>query len=69
MKNINELPRKKLKELRQKKGWTQQELADKIGKQHAIISKYESGDVDMTVAVLGELAEVLGVKPGRFFQE
>ncbi|WP_414043709.1 helix-turn-helix domain-containing protein [Macrococcus sp. EM39E] len=54
----------RLKELRVKKGWTQEQLGERIGVQKAAINKYEKGLVknpkDKTV---NQLAELFNVSP------
>ena len=58
--NIN-IPRGDLiKELRLKKGWTQQELGEKIKKSVGAISKFEQGE-SFTLATAQSLAKALGV--------
>ena len=54
-----------IRELREKKGWTQQELADKAGLYQATISNLESGrSRRIEFDKLDAIAEALGVQPG-----
>ena len=50
-----------LKEVREKKDLTQQELAEKINKDRSTVSNYETGDSKPTIYVLSDLATALGV--------
>lgn len=52
----------RLKELREKRGWTQQELATKVGASRNTINRLEIGNRTPSLALLICLAEVLGVK-------
>jgi transcriptional regulator with XRE-family HTH domain len=51
----------KLKELRDAKGWTQDDLAEATGMNRVTIAKYESGRSEPKSASLGKLAMALGV--------
>ena len=58
--------RKKVKELRKRKGWTQQELADYLESSQARIAKLEAGDPSVSmdfmfkaIFALGETQETL----------
>lgn len=51
----------RLREVREKKDLTQQELAEKINKDRCTVSNYETGDSKPTIYVLSDLATVLGV--------
>ena len=55
-----------IKDLRQKKGITQRELAQLIGVQPSMISRYEAGKVIPTFQKMKALAEVFGVKTQDF---
>lgn len=50
-----------IKDFRLKSGYTQQELADKVGITKAAISKYEKGQRQPRLEMLKKIAEVLGV--------
>jgi transcriptional regulator with XRE-family HTH domain len=52
----------RLREIRQRKYLTQQELADKIGSTKANISRLESGDQEPRISTVRRLAEALGVE-------
>ncbi|MED2185360.1 helix-turn-helix transcriptional regulator [Bacillus wiedmannii] len=51
----------KLKEVREKKDLTQQELVEKINKDRSTVLNYETGDSKPTIYVLSDLATALGV--------
>jgi len=53
---------KTIKALRDKKGWTQLELATKIGVTPSTIYNWERGKFVPRVGQLRELAQVLGVR-------
>lgn len=49
---------------RQKKGWTQQQLAGEISEPVELIKKYENGSIVPVGAVLGKIKRALGIKHG-----
>ena len=55
--------RLKLREIRQRKFLTQQQLADKIGTTKANISRLENGTQEPRPSTVLRLAEALGVAP------
>jgi len=55
-----------LKELRRNKGLTQKDLADRIGVQSSIISRYENGILKPTATKLQAMADALGVNSSDF---
>lgn len=59
----------KIKELRLKKGITQQELADAMDLSISTISLYESGQRKPGINALSRLGEVLGVDPSYFISD
>ena len=52
----------RIKKYRKEKGFTQQQLADAIGKSKSIIQKYESNSTNVNINILQEISEVLEVK-------
>lgn len=56
----------KLKEIRTTKGFTQKELAEKVGVDTSSISKYETGVAEPSYDVLMKLSRVLGVSIDSF---
>ncbi len=54
----------KIKKYRTKRGMTQKELANKINRKRALISRYETGDLNnMPIQVLVRIAKALSVSP------
>ena len=52
----------RIRELRLKKGWSQDVFADKSGFHRAQIGAFERGEMNLTLASLHLLAQTLGVK-------
>lgn len=53
---------KRLKALRQERGWTQSELAARAGVHRSFIAKLEAGRQDPALTTLEKLAKALRVK-------
>jgi ribosome-binding protein aMBF1 (putative translation factor) len=51
---------------RLKSGFTQKQLADKMGVKQNMISDYEKGRRRLTKKMAARIAEILNVKPSRF---
>lgn len=49
----------RIKTLRKKRGYNQKELADLLGKSLRTVQKYESGEIEVSIAMVNELARVL----------
>jgi len=45
-------------------GFTQQQVADQLGKPQSFVAKYEGGERRLDIVELVEIAKVLGVDPG-----
>ena len=54
---------------RKKLGYSQKELAKKLGVSQAMVSQYESGDCNFTIESLCRIALVLGLYPSISFSE
>ena len=55
-----------IKEYRILNNWSQEDLARKVGyKDRTIISKIESGSVDLSQSKIAEFAKVFGITPGK----
>lgn len=52
---------KNIRFLRKRKGWTQEDLANRIGKKKSIIGNYEKGVTEPSLAILMRLGELFGV--------
>lgn len=50
-----------LRDARKASGMTQQQLADKIGKQRAYVSLIERGETDMQLSTFIQISEALGL--------
>lgn len=62
--------RYKIKSLREGKGMTQKDLAEKSGVSRSIISKLENGEeITTRTSTLSKIANVLGEKVGDIFLE
>ena len=57
----------RIRTLRKRKGYNQQELADILGKSLRTVQKYESGEIEVSIAVANQLAEVLDTTPTFLF--
>lgn len=56
----------KIKELRKSRGWTQEELGEKLGVKKAAIQKYEKGEiVNLKLATIKKLCEIFQIPPGQ----
>ena len=53
----------KIRQLRQSRRMTQDELAAAIHKSRATLSKYESGDISMDLNTLYDLSDAFGIHP------
>lgn len=51
-----------IKRLREGKGWSQAELAERIGKSRAAISQYEHNETTPRMGVIEDMCSVFGVK-------
>lgn len=52
----------RLKQLRAKRGWTQEQLAEKAGINRGYLARLETGRHDPTITTLEKLAKALRVK-------
>jgi transcriptional regulator with XRE-family HTH domain len=58
----------RIRELREARGWTQTELADRVGVRQATISAIENAHTTgIDFNVLERLADAFGVEPGALF--
>ena len=63
MEDINRYVGTRIRNYRKMKKMTLQELADRIYKSRATVSKYETGEIVLDVETLSRIAEVLEVRP------
>jgi transcriptional regulator with XRE-family HTH domain len=58
----------RLKKLREDRGWTQEELAEKAGVSRAYLARLEIGRHDPPLSTLEKLAKALKVKVGKLLE-
>ena len=61
MADLKDLVARNLLRLRQAKGWTQEELADRVGLSVRYVGQVERGQASMSVTVLGQFADALAI--------
>lgn len=66
--DIKVLLGKRIREYRQKHGWTQFQLAEKIGIDDKHLSRIELGKNMPQSSVIASLAEVFGIEPKHLFE-
>ena len=59
----------RLRELRNSRGWTQEQLAERLGTSKQVISRYESGLRSPKISVVAQWAEKLGVPLEQFAED
>ena len=59
----------KIRELRQMRGMTQEDLGEKLLMKKSTISAYENDGIDIKCSVIKEIARALHIFPGYFFME
>ena len=60
----------RIRETREDRGWTQEELAERAGVTQGTISRIETGKVtSLDLAVFEKLAKALGVHPAALIEE
>jgi len=58
-----------IRKYRRQKGWTQQLLADAIGRSRSIVAEYESGATSVPQPILWKIARCLDVPVDVLFEE
>jgi transcriptional regulator with XRE-family HTH domain len=58
-----------LKEMRQKRGVTQVELAEKLGVPQSFVSKYESGERQLDILELRQICQFIGISFDNFVRQ
>jgi transcriptional regulator with XRE-family HTH domain len=56
---------KNLRRLRDEKGWSQEDYADRAGIHRTYVSDIERGSRNPTVTMVEKLAKPFGIQPGR----
>lgn len=59
---------KRLRRLRRKKGWSQVDLAEKLGVHRMTLSRWEAGKGDPPLEVAASMSEIFGVDPAWLFE-
>jgi transcriptional regulator with XRE-family HTH domain len=67
MKTIQHTFGRRIRELRLKKGWTQERLADRADRHWTYIGGIERGERNITLAVIADLARALEVDVRELF--
>ncbi|NQY98773.1 MAG: helix-turn-helix transcriptional regulator [Henriciella sp.] len=65
--DIRKLFGQNLREARQSRGWSQEELGFHAGLHRTYISQVERGVINPSIVVVDQLARALGVRPTVFF--
>ena len=63
-----ELPRERLSRLRKERGWTQVELAERVGITQRLVSDYERGRLRLNADIVVRLANALEVATDELLQ-
>jgi transcriptional regulator with XRE-family HTH domain len=58
----------RLKELRKRRGWSQEKLAHEAGISRTYLARLETARQDPTLSTLEKLAEALGVKVAKLIE-
>ena len=59
----------RLRELREICDFSMEELAEAVGVSKELYAKYESGEKDLPISVLLEVAQRCGVEPGTLWED
>jgi transcriptional regulator with XRE-family HTH domain len=62
MKSTQQSFGRRVRQLRHKKGWTQEQLAERTGRHWTYIGGIERGERNATLAVIRDIAQALGVE-------
>ena len=66
--DLKEIMAVNLRRIRHDKQMTQEDLAERAGLSTRYVGAIERADVAASVTVLGQIAEALGVEPGRLLK-
>lgn len=59
---------KNIRNLRHEKGWSQEELADKVGLHRTYIGAIERGEQNVTIDTIAKFAKQLGISLQELFK-
>jgi transcriptional regulator with XRE-family HTH domain len=65
MADLKETVATNIRRLRHGKGWTQEDLADRVGLSARYVGQIERGQASMTITVLGRIANALEVEAAK----
>jgi transcriptional regulator with XRE-family HTH domain len=65
MADLKEIMAINVRRLRHDRGWTQEDLADRVGMSARYVGQIERAQASMTVTVLGRIANALKVDAGE----
>jgi transcriptional regulator with XRE-family HTH domain len=68
MADLTEILAVRVRQMRNARDWTQEELADRVGLSVRYIGQVERCKASPTVSVLGRLADALGVEAGELLR-
>lgn len=68
MADLTEILAVRVRQMRNTRGWTQEELADRVGLSVRYIGQVERCKASPTVGVLGRLADALGIEAGELLR-
>lgn len=68
MRSIQYIFGKRVRQLRVRKGWTQEQLADRTGRHWTYIGGIERGERNVTLRVVSDIARALDVDIHTLFQ-
>jgi transcriptional regulator with XRE-family HTH domain len=68
MADLKEIVAINVRRLRYNRGWTQEDLADRVGLSARYVGQVERAQASMTVTVLGRLATALKVDAGELLK-
>ncbi len=60
---------RRIRELREQRGWSQRELARQTGRHQSSVSDWENGAADMSLATIVRLADALGLPLAEMFDD
>lgn len=67
--NIRKVIAQNVREFRQERIWSQEELADRAGVHRTYISQVERAVTNPTATVIAKIADALGVKPAELLMD